>query len=435
MSFAAEAMPPLPDHAAGHAVLPARLRECPDCGLLQRLPPLPRGAVARCPRCSAVLRRRRIDPAGRALALAATALLLFALALTQPFISVSVYGLGRATSLFSGPVALEEHGAWPLAIAVLVTMVAVPLLRLGALTYVLLGIQLPHPPRHLYAVFRWVEWLGPWSMAEVFMLGVLVAYTRLIAIARVEVGLAVYALGALTLVNAAAIAVLDPEAIWQRLEQRGVTAGRPEPIAPGAPLAGLHGCDSCGMVSRNWRTCPRCGARLRVRKTDSIRRTWALLIAGALLYLPANFLPVLSYSSFGHGHPATILDGVIELAMAGLWPLAALVFFASITVPMLKLLGLGWLLISTQRGSVGRLRERTVLYRIVEQVGRWSMIDVFMISILTALVRMGFLASVEPQPGAIAFCSVVILTMIAAQCFDPRLMWDAAATVRSRAAP
>lgn len=150
------------------------------------------------------------------------------------------------------------------------------------------------------------------------------------------------------------------------------------------------------------------------------------MAAAAALYVPANLLPVLTLVSFGRGAPSTILGGVMELAAAGDWPLAALVFFASITVPLLKLIGLTVMLVSIRRRAQTRLRERTVLYRIVDAIGRWSMIDVFVVSILTALVRMGFLASVYPGPGVLAFCGVVILTILAAMSFDARLMWDAA---------
>jgi paraquat-inducible protein A len=133
----------------------------------------------------------------------------------------------------------------------------------------------------------------------------------------------------------------------------------------------------------------------------------------------------------GRGESDTILSGVQALAVSGMWPLAALVFVASITVPVLKLTGLGMMLLTTRRGSSWRLPERTFIYRIVDSIGRWSMIDVFMVSILTALVRMGRLATINPGPGVLAFCSVVILTMFAAMSFDPRLMWDAAAARRS----
>ncbi len=400
-----------------------RLRECPDCGLFQRLPPLPRGSVARCSRCEAVLRRRRADPVGRSLALAITGLLLFALAIALPFMDVDVGGLARETTLLSGPFELEQNGVWELSIAVLVTTVGAPLGRLLALAYVLLGMRLRRPPRHLYAVFRWVEWLSPWSMIEVFLLGVFVAYTRMVAIAHVEIGGAIYALAGLMLATAAADGVLDHEAVWEGLEREGVVAGR-DRHAHGAGQ--LSGCDSCGLVSRAALSCPRCGATMRPRKTDSVQRSWALLAAAAILYIPANILPVMTVVRLGRGAPNTILSGVQELMDAGMWPLAVLVFFASITVPLVKLFGMAFLLIATQRGARTALRERTLLYRVVDSVGRWSMIDVFMISILTAMVRMGKIASVYPGPGAVAFCAVVVLTMFAAHSFDPRLMWDAA---------
>ena len=408
--------------ASDRSTASARLRECPDCGLLQRMPPLPRGAVARCPRCGAVLRRRRHDPAGRALALAVAGLLLFAIALTEPFMDVDVRGVGRAMTLVGGPVALEQRGYWPLAVAVLLTTLGAPLARLLALAYVLALLRLDRPPRHLYAVFRWSEWLDRWAMAEVFLLGAFVAYTRLVAMAQVEVGAAVYALGALTLALAAADSALDHEAVWQGLERKGVVAGRD----PGEPAGTPFGCDSCGLVSRATRACPRCGAVARRRKPDSMARSWALLTAAAVLYIPANTLSVMAYVNLGHSQDATILGGVAELADEGMWPLAALVFFASITVPLLKIIGLGFLLLSTGRGARRGLLARTRLYRIVDSVGRWSMIDVFMISILTALVRMGRLVSIDPGPAAVAFCAVVVLSILAAAGFDPRLMWDAA---------
>ena len=148
------------------------------------------------------------------------------------------------------------------------------------------------------------------------------------------------------------------------------------------------------------------------------------------LYIPANIYPVLTVVQLGSGQPSTILGGVRELIDYGLWPLAALVFFASVAVPVLKLVGLTVLLITTQRRSRDHLRDRTVLYRIVDAIGRWSMIDIFMESILVALVQFGVIASVYPGAGAIAFAAVVILTMLAARGFDPRLMWDNAAEIR-----
>ena len=435
--------------ASRHASLPAEaeshLRECPGCGLFQHVPALARGNAANCPRCNAVLRRHIVQPQSRALALALTGLLLFALATQMPFVDMRVQGQSLQTTLFTGPVQLERHGMWELSIVVLITTLGAPLGKLLAMVWVLIGLRMRRPPQYLYVVFRWVEKLSPWSMVEVFLLGVFVAYTKLIDLAQVDVGGAVYALGALIMVMAAADSVFDREGIWDALESRGITARNagaiPEPELPlsdgrsfdrtADDAARLIGCDTCGLVSRRpptagIRHCLRCGGRLHHRKPNSLARTAALAVTAAVLYIPANMLPVLTFTWFGRGAPSTILGGVLELAAAGMWPLALLVFIASVTVPVLKLSGLAWLVISTQLAERGRLVERTRLYRIVDSIGRWSMVDVFMISILTALVRLGAVASVQPGSGVLSFCAVVILTIFAAMSFDPRLMWDAA---------
>ncbi len=404
------------------AITRASLRECAICGQFQTMPALARRQTACCIRCDSVLRHDRTDPTGRALALATTAVLMFALAASLPFLSIDLAG-EQQTHLIAGPEALDDNGMWELALVVLITTMIAPLAKLLAVMWVMVGLRLKNPPTHLATVFRWVEVLTPWSMIEVFMLAVFVAYAKLGDIAPVHIGGAAYALGGLMLAMAATDGAIDHEAIWQRLA--------PDPPAPPSITPGLIGCDDCGEVSQHIpeghsAKCARCGARLHRRKPGSISRSWALLIAAAVLYIPANTLPILTVIQFGKGAPSTILGGVVELADAGQWPLAALVFIASVSVPVLKLFGLAYLLISTQRRARGHLAQRTRLYKVVEAVGRWSMLDVFMISIITALVQAGELATITPGLGALSFCAVVILTMLAASNFDPRLMWDAA---------
>jgi len=199
-----------------------------------------------------------------------------------------------------------------------------------------------------------------------------------------------------------------------------------------AKKASLIHCHLCGQLNRTRKAkelslleCSHCDATLHVRKPNSISRTWALVITAFLLYIPANVLPVMTVISMGHGEPDTILSGIHALMESGMWPLAILIFFASITVPMLKLLGLIFLLVSIRLKSKWRPKERTKLYRIIEAVGRWSMVDIFMVSILIALVKLGSLATIEPGAGATFFAGVVVITMFAAMSFDPRLIWDA----------
>lgn len=170
--------------------------------------------------------------------------------------------------------------------------------------------------------------------------------------------------------------------------------------------------------------CSRCGSVVHRRKPNSLSRTWALLVAAAICYVPANVYPIMAVTSFGKTQADTILSGVIYLFVHGMWPLALIVFVASVVVPVLKLSGLTALVISVQRKSQWRPRERARLYRIVEVVGRWSMVDVYVVTILVALVHLGSLASVEAEIGSFFFGAVVVLTLLASQSFDPRLIWD-----------
>jgi len=170
--------------------------------------------------------------------------------------------------------------------------------------------------------------------------------------------------------------------------------------------------------------CPRCGAGLHARKNDSIRRTWALMLAAVVMYVPANLFPVMKVTSVGKAQADTILSGVMYLLHHGQWPLALIVFVASVLVPMLKMVALIYLLVSVQRGSTSRLVDRTRIYRLTEAVGRWSMVDIFVVTVMVALVQLGALATIEAQPGALYFGAVVVLTMLAAESFDPRLIWD-----------
>jgi paraquat-inducible protein A len=193
--------------------------------------------------------------------------------------------------------------------------------------------------------------------------------------------------------------------------------------------AGILICTECHELNKqdsdtDEQICTRCGALIHARRPNSLARTWALLITAAILYIPANLLPIMTINSLGQGDPSTIMAGVIQLVQHGMFPIAAVVFIASILVPTFKLVGIGLLLFSVQRHQPLSARQRIVMYRFIEFIGRWSMLDIFVIAILVAVVNFGRLASVEANLGAAAFASVVILTMLAAVTFDPRLIWD-----------
>ncbi len=196
---------------------------------------------------------------------------------------------------------------------------------------------------------------------------------------------------------------------------------------PTARRLGLVACRSCHLLNRRLETavdCPRCGAPLHSRKPNSIARAWALVLAAAVFYIPANVLPITHTTSLGAVQSDTIMSGVIYFIHSGSWPVALVIFVASVFVPLLKLLILAFLLLSVQRRWQWRPVDRTRLYRLTEVIGRWSMLDIYVVTILVALVHLGALATIEAGPGAVFFAAVVVVTMLAAEAFDPRLIWD-----------
>ena len=211
-----------------------------------------------------------------------------------------------------------------------------------------------------------------------------------------------------------------------------MSAAAPAAAATPAPTAlslSCATCHACGLLSRlphghHGARCPRCGEALHARKPQSLERTWALVIAACVCFVPANLLYIMTITSLGKPEPSTILSGVAYLLHHGMWPLALIVFIASFFVPLMKIAILISLLVSVQRRSLWRPADRTRMYRITEAIGRWSMVDIYVVTVLVALVKLGNLATIEAGMGAVFFGAVVVLTMLAAESFDPRLIWD-----------
>ena len=424
-------------NAPGETAAAPSLHECRGCGQFQIVPPLRAHEQARCGRCGVVLRRGHRNAFDYATALAFAALVLLTIVTVKTLMTVQTAGIVHRTDLFGGPVELDHRGLWPLAVVVGFTTIVAPFLLVGGTLYVLLMLRLEQPPQHLRWVFKALGWLAPWSMIEVFLLGAFVAYVKLQDLVQIDVGVALVALVVLTFVMTWLASQFDSDVIWEEMQRRGVVGPRTGTAAIGGTLPpGALSCHGCGFVqpapAAHDQGCLRCGAPLHRRKPNSVSRTWALCLAAVILYIPANVYPVLTVVQLGAGAPSTILGGVRELIEAQMWPLAALVFMASVAIPMLKLVGLVIMLVCVQTGTAARLRERTLLYGFVLRIGRWSMVDIFMESLLGALVQFGNVVTIEPGVGALAFCAVVILTMFAAESFDPRLMWDVAGAVNER---
>ena len=403
---------------------------CPDCGLVQRLPALTGWNFAECRRCSRLLAGPAVGRVEAPLALALTALLLLIPATAEPLLSVSSHGASKICWLSSGIVGLWQQGFAPLALIVGAFCVVFPYIYLAALIVVLAGLR-RGARAHLGPVFRWIMALRPWMMLEIFLVGCFVAYSRLRLVVDVHVLAGGWCLMAATGALLFALTQLDERTVWEALPlrhaprrsrwnwgRRAGDRGRDRPIA----------CTACELLvtgARPGSACPRCGAALHHRKPYAFTVTAALVAAAFMLYVPANALPVLTLVSLGNEQSNTIITGVLELIHNRLWPLAIIVFLASIVVPLLKLCGLTWMLLATLQGSPRTLIARTRFFRFIDTVGSWSNIDVFVASVLVGLLQFGAIAQARAGGGLVAFAAVVVLTMIATRTFDTRLMWDA----------
>jgi len=380
-----------------------------------------------CSRCGGVLGRGRRLSLDAVLALYVAALILFGLANAFPLMSLRLHGTERAASI-PGCVRILEVLGWPwLSALLLTTVILVPLAHLLGMVGLLLQItRRRHGPWTAH-LFRVLEELKLWGMVEVFLLGVIVSYSKLASDATVRPGPSSYALGAFIVVFAMAISSLDPRAVWATTPTPPTGVQLPaERKDLGARQAGLQACASCGLLlpASLGGPCPRCLAALHSRKPDSMSRTWALLLTSIILYIPANLLPVTRVVSLGRVQEDTIMSGIIHFLRTGSWPLALLIFIASVVVPLVKFVVLTLLLVSTRIRSRWRPKRRTSLYRLTEMVGRWSMVDIFAISLTVAMMQIGALATVVPRPGAMAFALMVVATILAVRSFDPRLVWD-----------
>ncbi len=407
------------------------VRSCHDCGKIQRLAALGPRAAATCTDCGASLRRTNAGTLDLGLALGFASLVFFVAGATCVLATVEATGQQRTATLLSGPAALLQQGFWELAALVLAVTVAAPAAWIGASLYVFVGLRLRRPPPHMQAAFAVAGRIRTWSMLEVFLVGYFVAYAKLGALVHIAPGPGFYALFGVVACMTAMDALLDRQAVWEAVARRAPAAFPRAALAATIAEPGVVCCPTCELACRvvsphphgPRSRCPRCGASLRARKPGSIPRTAALTFSALIFYVPANVFPVLTVIQLGRGSPSTIVGGVWELLHGGQWPLAGIVFAASVAVPVLKILGLASMLAVALRRRSAHNRQFTALYRVISVVGRWSMIDIFMESILAALVQFGAIATITPGVGALSFAAVVVLTMLAAESFDPRVLW------------
>jgi paraquat-inducible protein A len=393
---------------------------CPDCGTLQQLPRLRRGDVATCGRCEARLERVSARSINAALACAlATLILLFPANLTT-LLEVRFAGVVMNIRLGSGVLALIDNGWILLALMVAVTAVVLPFIRYALLVAALGAVWLQSGTTWRGPAFRWAILLDRWTMPEVFLIAVIIGYSRVEAQASiVYVGPGGYCLLAASALAMLSRALLDRRTVWRAL-------GPETNPVPGTLVLSCTTCDLVQPVACEGQPCPRCGLMLHRRIPGVRTRTLALIIAALLLYIPANVFPMNVTHFPDHEQRYRIVDGVKALFSAGLWPLGVMISITSIGIPVAKLFGLGWCLLSIQRRSNRHLVLKTKLYRVIDEAGRWSNVDPFIIAVIVPLMHFRNFVVTDAGVAATAFIAVVVLTMMASRAFDPRLMWDAA---------
>lgn len=360
--------------------------DCHECEWQSLIPPLEHKQNAHCPRCGYKLTAIRDKHEQAIVALSLTALIFLAFALPFEFLSFSSQGLAQSMNLPGSIQMLANNEYMGLAVLLLLVIFILPAAILLGLCYLYGCHLLGFKPLAANRIANIIYLFLPWSMMEIFLVGVTVSLVKIVALADVGLGPSFYSYIGFTLATVASLSYVDKHQIKKTFAVEF--------------------------------------AHTPVNPHLSIQRTWALLITSVILYIPANLLPIMFTRTLGQDEPSTIMGGVLLLWELGSYPIAIIIFIASVVVPVAKLIILIWLNYTVQRGFEGNSQSRTFWYRVTELIGRWSMVDVFVVAILVSLIQLGNIMSIYPGPAAMAFCGVVISTMLAAMAFDTRLIWN-----------
>jgi paraquat-inducible protein A len=391
---------------------------CPHCASIQAIR-TGFASVFACRTCGAELERRAGRTIDAAFAAASATFLLLIPANGLVFLETAIVGTTRHGYLASGAFELWREG-WPaLGVVVLLVLVVVPFVRFGLLSLVLGCLCLDLRPDWLGMAFRVADALRVWAMVDVGLLALWIAFTRLSATVPTTLGP-----GGVCFVAAAILALLSRATLNKAAVWRAISA--PPPVDFSVPLLACEACRLVAPSSRAAELCPRCQTSLRPRLSGGVRRAAAFTTAGVVLYAPANLFPMATVPIGLEPSSYTVLEGVKDLFAARLYGLGLLVFTASFAIPLIKLLGMSWLIGSVVARSGRWLILKTRLYAVVEEIGRWSMVDPLVIALFVPVMQFNAKLYGRAEPAATAFAAVVILTMLATQVFDPRLLWDAA---------
>jgi paraquat-inducible protein A len=388
--------------------------ECSDCGLTQKLQPQRKGQNRVCVRCHSSFGDGGAGSHDYLFSLLITLLVVLLACNFYPLLGIDIKGHVSSTTLATARDGLAENGMAILSYFVFGLLVLVPLFRLMLQICLFYCLWRNERPPWLGRCFRLIGTLQPWAMLDIFLVGIFVALSKLRSVALISYLPGVYLLGIFVTLIGITYSHYDPRRTWNQILP-------PPPVPTGIdPIA----CTHCELLQAPHPNCLRCDAPLHRRKPNSISRTWALVIASLLLYIPANIYPMLTIVNFGREKHSTILDGIRDLWTKSDWPFAVIIFAASILVPLFKLTGLLTFLLALRFRHTNFIKPFTRLYRVFDFIGRWSMLDVFVASMLCTLVAFDNLTSILPGPAIMPFAAVVVLTMCAVSSFDPRLLWD-----------
>ncbi|MFA5702095.1 MAG: paraquat-inducible protein A [Advenella sp.] len=396
---------------------------CHHCGQLHVKPQLHERQRASCVRCGTVLLQKGRLNVSAWLALSVAALWVFLIANLMPVATLSSTGMSRSATFLQSIQVTWEQGFPLVATMCLMVGFAVPLLQLSLLTWILSFLYKKKYPPGLRTFSR-LTWLcKPWSMIPVFMLGVLVAVVKLADMASLDPEAGLWAFAVLTFLLTF-LNKLNSRKIWQLAQEQGIANDLPVSLQAGQYVLACEVCSQLTLSQQATGRCVRCNASVHYRKPKHKSRTLALLAAAIVFYVPANLYPIMVIDTLLGSSQHTILGGVLQLWELGSWDLALIVFVASVVVPISKIVIMLVLYINDKSGSHAIQQQHTRLYQVVEYIGQWSMLDVFVVILLAALASFGSLMSVMPGQGASAFGLVVVFTMLAAQSFDIREGWD-----------
>ncbi len=391
---------------------------CPACQTIHRRIPLEQGMRARCQHCGTILYRNDPYYLNRTLALTMTGMILFLAANLFPLVQIDLFGHAQYVTILHAIGQLAVNGYVLVAVAVGVLVLAIPAVVMGAYAVVLMLLRMRRGKRATQALLKLLAYLLPWSMVDVFSVSILVALVKLTGEVTIHLGASFWALVAYVGIDFYLTKANRLGYLWRVFDR--VHGGRRPDILEGVGVR-CRVCEAVNPDRGGNEQCRRCGARLHPTAAVSLRRAWAFLLTALILYLPANFYPILEIKNVFYRGGNTIVGGIIQLWDQGSYIVAAIILVSSVFIPILKFILLSYIYLSVHHPVAATKTARHRLHAIVEVIGPWSMIDVFVVSILTGLVTYEQFRIVA-GPGATLYVLMVFFTMLSAWSFDPRLI-------------